>query len=170
MTTTSPTPTRRPGGVPSDRAERLEVGPTVADVMLRRPKVLPARATILDARELLADPHVHLALIVDEADALVGTVTRSDLDHPRARGSDAGRALATTLASLEGRTVRPEEAADAVLARMTAIGSRRLAVVSDDGGLLGLLCLKRTGRGFCDDDDVSSRARPRPVRPDGPIR
>ena len=37
-------------------------------------------------------------------------------------------------------------------------GTRRLAVVDDDGDLLGLLCLKRTLDGFCSDADVRARA------------
>ena len=48
---------------------------------------------------------------------------------------------------------------------MSATSSRRLAVVDDDHRLLGLLCLKRSGSGFCSDDDVISRRRAR-IHPD----
>jgi len=44
---------------------------------------------------------------------------------------------------------------------MSRTGRRRLAVVDDGGVLVGLLCLKRTGRGFCSDLDVASRAASR---------
>jgi hypothetical protein len=40
---------------------------------------------------------------------------------------------------------------------MRASGRRRLAVTSDDGTLVGLLCLKASGNGFCSDGDVASR-------------
>jgi hypothetical protein len=36
-------------------------------------------------------------------------------------------------------------------------GRRRLAVVDADGALLGLLCLKASGDGFCSDDGIASR-------------
>jgi hypothetical protein len=41
---------------------------------------------------------------------------------------------------------------------MTATGRRRAAVVSDDGRLLGLLCLKASRAGFCSAQDVRARA------------
>ena len=41
---------------------------------------------------------------------------------------------------------------------MRSHGRRRLAVVDRSGHLLGLLCLKRSGRGFCSDAGVAARA------------
>ena len=41
---------------------------------------------------------------------------------------------------------------------MLAAGGRRLAVVDHRLRLLGLLCLKRSGLGFCSDRDVAARA------------
>jgi hypothetical protein len=41
---------------------------------------------------------------------------------------------------------------------MTTTGQRRTAVISADGRLLGLLCLKARGTGFCSDGDVRARA------------
>jgi hypothetical protein len=38
---------------------------------------------------------------------------------------------------------------------------RRLAVTSDDSRLLGLLCLKANGSGFCSDADVASGGQDR---------
>jgi hypothetical protein len=40
---------------------------------------------------------------------------------------------------------------------MNATGRRRAAVTSDDGTLLGLLCLKASWAGFCSDQDVRAR-------------
>jgi hypothetical protein len=42
---------------------------------------------------------------------------------------------------------------------MRRAGRRRLAVTSEDGRLLGLLCLKASGRGFCSDEDVAARGQ-----------
>jgi hypothetical protein len=42
---------------------------------------------------------------------------------------------------------------------MRQTGRRRLAVVDEDGTLLGLLCLKATGLGFCSDDAIAQRRR-----------
>ena len=49
--------------------------------------------------------------------------------------------------------------------RMLDADRRRLAVVGPDGTLRGLLCLKRTRRGFCSNRDVRSRALDRSARP-----
>ena len=42
-----------------------------------------------------------------------------------------------------------------------AMTGRRLAVVDPQGRLLGLLCLKRSRRGFCSAEDVAERDRER---------
>lgn len=129
----------------------------VADVMLRRPKVLGATATVGDAQAVLADAHVHLVLVVD-GDRLVGTVTRPDLAE-----APVG-APVRSVATLAERTVEPSADAEQVRGLMVSTGLRRLAVV-DDGALVGLLCLKRTGRGFCSDRDVAARAASRASAP-----
>lgn len=134
---------------------------TVADVMVRDPKTLSAAATVQDAVMALQDDHVHLVLVID-ADRLVGTMGRTDVpDRPVAVG-----ARAIDFATLVGRTVRPDAAARDAMAHMRITSIRRLAVVDGDDRLLGLLCLKRTGRGFCSNDDVASRRRPHTHRHD----
>lgn len=124
---------------------------TVLDAMICRPKVLPADATVADVRSLLVDEHVHLALLVSGG-RLVGTVAPADLN-----GSARPEDRAVPLAQLKGRTVAPGAPLGPVRAAMIAAAQRRLAVVDDDGRLRGLLCLKRTGSGFCSDRDVASR-------------
>jgi len=42
---------------------------------------------------------------------------------------------------------------------MQRTGRRRLAVVDGEGRLVGLLCLKASGSGFCSNEDVASRKR-----------
>jgi len=50
----------------------------------------------------------------------------------------------------------------AVVSRaMEETGRRRLAVVDPGGRLAGLLCRKRSGRGFCSDEGVAARAADR---------
>jgi hypothetical protein len=123
----------------------------VRGVMLTEPKTLPACASVDDARAVLAGDHVHMVLLTQGA-TLLGTLTGADLvdvpaDEP---------ALAWSV--LSGRTVPPDASAGVVLGLLVRASSRRLAVVDADRTLLGLLCLKRSGTGFCSDTDVAARA------------
>ena len=124
---------------------------SVGEVMLRDPKRLPADASVADARAVLSDSHVHMVLLT-EGDSLVGTLLRSDLPD----GGNNGPALRWS--ELSGRTAPPSMSAQTARDRMITEGIRRIAVVSDDGMLLGLLCLKRNRTGFCTTTDVASRA------------
>lgn len=126
---------------------------TVDVAVLRRPKTLPAGASVIDVRRLLGD-HVHAALLVDGT-RLVGVVVRDDLEG--AADQDA----ALPLSRLEERAVltgTPLADAQALLARA---GLRRVAVVDAAGDLVGLLCRKRRGDGFCTDAGVAARQRER---------
>jgi CBS domain-containing protein len=122
--------------------------------MVTVPKCLPGDASVDDARDLLRDDHVHLVLLVD-AGVLKGTLLRSDLPAESSPGA------ALPHARLRGRTVLSTAAAQAAMVEMVAGGQRRRAVVDDEGRLLGLLCLKASGRGFCRDADVAARAKER---------
>ncbi|MCW2868525.1 MAG: hypothetical protein JWR20_2713 [Marmoricola sp.] len=127
-------------------------GATVGEAMITRPHLHPADLTVDQARAALDDAHVHLLLLVQDG-RLLGTLTRDDLadQHP---GADPARPLAR----LEGRVVPAGAPLAPVTEEMAARGARRLAVVDDDGGLLGLLCLKRSGTGFCTDEGVAARS------------
>lgn len=135
---------------PDDRP----AGRTVADAMVRHPKTLPSVASVDEALAAFDDDHVHLLLLVDGS-RLVGTLTRGDL--PSVAGAVVGHACA--FATLAGRTVAPTAHVEQAMAEMAAAGVRRLAVVDDEDCLLGLLCLKRRGDGFCSDEDVAARRR-----------
>lgn len=124
----------------------------VRDAMATRPKTLPVSASVDDARWVLADDHVHMVLLT-RGTTLVGTLVRTDLP-PDAPGD--GPALPWS--TLTGRTASPEAAAAPVRELLVRTGLRRLAVVDPDGTLLGLLCLKSSGAGFCSDADITSRA------------
>lgn len=139
---------------------------TVGDAMVRRPKTLPADATIADARSALENDHVHLLLLVSDEGALVGTVAREDLEDREGREGREGReelvpgdGPLASIAVLEGRTVEasmPLERAHAMMGTTW----RRLAVVAE-GRLVGLLCLKRSRAGYCTDEGIEDRARER---------
>ncbi|MCO7219688.1 CBS domain-containing protein [Klenkia sp. PcliD-1-E] len=122
---------------------------TAGEAMVRVPKTCGTGTTIGQARAFFADDHVHALLVVDGAQ-LVAVVERVDLTGP-------DRAPVAALGRLHGRTVPPSEPVAVVAARLRAEGRRRTAVVDDDGRLLGLLCFKRSGRGFCTDADIAAR-------------
>jgi CBS domain-containing protein len=124
----------------------------VRDVMATRPKTLPASASVDDARSALADDHVHMVLLTRGA-ILLGTLVRADLP-PTAPGD--GPALPWS--TLSGRTTAPDVPVAPVRQLLVRAGLRRLAVADADGTLLGLLCLKSSGAGFCSDADITSRA------------
>lgn len=128
--------------------------PTVGDAMLRRARIHRQAATVAEVRALFTDDHVHCALIA-EAGRLIAVVDRGDL------GSAAGGAPAAGYGRLDGRVVRAGADLEATRRAMLRQGRRRLAVIDDDGMLLGLLCLKHSSRGFCTDSDVQARAAER---------
>lgn len=128
----------------------------VAELMLRAPIVLSASEPLDEARRVFESSHVHMVLLTASGrvgERLLGTLVRGDL--PPAGLGPAGPAVAH--ARLEGRTVGAATAAEDARRAMHAAGERRLAVVDRDGRLLGLLCLKRSGDGFCTDAGVASR-------------
>ncbi len=126
----------------------------VGDAMITAPTTCALELTVADARELLLDDHVHAVLVVDRG-VLVAVVERTDLV-----GAPAG-AAAAGYGRLAGRTVGAHVDVGAARSRMSAGGRRRLAVVDDAGQLLGLLCLRRSGQGFCTDDGVAARGAAR---------
>ncbi|MBM9463742.1 CBS domain-containing protein [Aeromicrobium sp. YIM 150415] len=127
--------------------------PTAVDGMLRSPRIEPTGCTVAQALEILTDDHVH-ALLITDGDRLVSVIEREDLET-------AGREdLASVHGLLAERTVPPATELEPLRRQMVAEGRRRLAVVDGDR-LLGLLCLKSSGTGFCTDEGVAARARER---------
>lgn len=130
--------------------------PRVTEVMLCSPIVLAASEPVGEVRRVFASSHVHMVLLTASGrvgEPLLGTLVRDDLPEPG--GASRGDALAH--ARLEGRTVAGDLEVESTRRAMQAAGTRRLAVVDADGRLLGLLCLKRSGDGFCTDAGVESR-------------
>jgi CBS domain-containing protein len=131
--------------------------PTVADAMIRFPKTCAPATTVREARGKLLNDHVHALLVVDSGQ-LLAVVKRVDLT------SASADTPAWRLGLLAGRVVDPDVDLDTAWRWMLAERRRRLAVVDNVGRLLGLLCLKRTGRGFCTDAGVLARARERRIQ------
>lgn len=126
--------------------------PFVADAMITYPKTHHIDTAVDEIRAFFEDDHVHLALIVGTDRRLVTTIERLDLP-----AYSSGLSPAAEVGPLTGRTVSPLASLVVVTAAMLRDRRRRLAVVDDSGRLVGLLCLKKTGLGYCSDDDVRER-------------
>jgi predicted transcriptional regulator len=130
------------GKVPRDEAAGL----LVRDVMVRRPKTLPARSTVAELRAHFENPRVRTALLADDG-RFAGAIAPEELP-PGAAGSDAARAYART----DVPTVGPDATMADALALMDRRLDHRLIVLDADGEtLVGLLCLDTSGAGFCVD-------------------
>jgi hypothetical protein len=127
-------------------------GATVSEAMVTRPKLFGRAVTVDEVARAFRDDHVHVALIVAR-DRLLAVLERSDLTDAAPGGRPA-----LPFGRLTGRTVRPDADLTATWELMRSLGRRRFAVVDGRNTLRGLLCLKRTGLGFCSDADVSARA------------
>lgn len=141
--------------MPVDVPASETVRSTVAEVMVRYPKVLPIEAAVGQVRAVFEDDHVHMVLLT-RGSLLCGTVVRGDVPDS---ATDAQKAIC--FAPLAGRTVPATMPTTVVLRSLVARQQRRFAVVDNDGALLGLLCLKARGNGFCSDADVTARAQER---------
>jgi CBS domain-containing protein len=127
-------------------------GQVVADAMIRGPKTHDLDTGVHEIRAFFEDDHVHMALIVAPDRRLVTTIERPDVP-----ASSPGSSPAAELGTLAGRTADPAQALDVVTAGLLRERRRRLAVVDDGGRLLGLLCLKRDGSGYCSDEGIRQR-------------
>jgi CBS domain-containing protein len=126
-----------------DGSRRGLAGSSVAEVMLARPKTLAADATVAEARRLLGGAHVKMLLLAERG------LFRAAITHIPAGADPAAAALAY---AEQVDPLSPDDAAETALARMRARGERRCVVLGADGALLGLLCLDRSGTGFCRGD------------------
>jgi CBS domain-containing protein len=130
-----------------------EVTRTAAQAMLTTPITHPLAVTVREIREFFTDSHVHAALIVSPAGYLRAVVERDDIADGQAPDE-----AAAPLGRLPGRVVTMEASLAEVRLVMKAAGRRRVAVTSNDGRLVGLLCMKASQAGFCTDQDVQARA------------
>jgi predicted transcriptional regulator len=148
----------------ADQLEAAEAPRTVADAMIAAPKISGPEATVRDVKALFENDRVHAVLIAHRG-MLLAVVERSDLDR-----STSDEASALSVGRLSGRVVAGDHSLQAAQRLMTGSGRRRLGVVDEDGRLVGLLCLKRDGRGFCSSADLQSRADERQSARDTSLR
>lgn len=127
-------------------------GTSVSDAMIHSPKLLGPETTIAQVHAFFRDDHVHAALLVDRG-RLLTVIEPVDLI-----GAPPATSPAVTIGRLRGRITRPDADLAATWEAMTALARRRLAVVDSRGNVMGLLCMKRSGLGFCSDADVQARA------------
>jgi predicted transcriptional regulator len=118
----------------------------VKDVMVGRPKTLPADATVADLREQFTNPRMQTALLADGG-RFAGAIAPSEL--PDTAG-DAEPASA--YARVDVPTLGPDAPMTEAIALLEARGDYRLVVLEGEGDratLAGLLCLDRRGTTFC---------------------
>lgn len=152
----------RPGREPAVRTAELcpaSIGAdlSVADSMHTFPKTSRVWTTVGQAREFFRNDKVHALLVVCDG-VLVAVVERADL---AGRGDQESAAAAGRLGD---RVVAPSESLYETWDAMVAVGRRRVAVATEEGRLVGLLCLKRSGSGFCSDAGIGARAEERAAR------
>lgn len=135
----------------------------VRDVMVTAPKLLGPDATVDQIRLVFEDNHVHMALIVAKDRRLLTAIDRSDIPP-----AVDGTARASALGTLVGRTVNPDCLLSTATSDLRSSGRRRFAVTDEQNRLLGLLCLKRSGNGYCSDEGVRARAEERSKAPSRP--
>jgi len=114
---------------------------TVADVMVRRPKTLPADATVADARDALEHASVKLLLLVDGSRfraALSAIPTAAEPSEPAITYADDETPIATE-----------DLPVSTALERLEHRPNGRLVVLGDQQELLGLVCLTTDGKSFC---------------------
>jgi CBS domain-containing protein len=127
----------------------------VADAMIHEPKLCPPDITVAEVQSLFNDTHVHAALIVDGGQ-LISVVERADVSELAPTAEHAAR-----FGCLTDRTISATSSLDTIYRQMVGDGRRRLAVIGRENRLLGLLCLKASGTGYCSDRDVQARGRER---------
>jgi CBS-domain-containing membrane protein len=128
-------------GACGNPAIEIQDGQLVRDVMVPRPKTLPAGASVGDLRRLFGNAHVQTALLVDGSE-FVGAVDRHTVPDHTPDDSPA-RSLATS-----GDVIGPEAPMAEAVARLDERGTDRL-VVLDGPKLVGLMCLTKDRTGFC---------------------
>lgn len=125
----------------------------VREAMVTSPKTLGPLTTVNQVRSVFQDDHIHMALIVDAELRLITTIERPDIPL-----SVDGGTRASICGTLVGRTITPDTLLSTATSVLLSEGRRRLAVTNDRNHLMGLLCLKRSGRGYCSDEGVQARA------------
>ena len=117
---------------------------TVGEVMLARPKTLPADSSVATVRSAFERPTVRTALLADGA-RFVGAIERTGLpaDAP-------DEAPARDYVEADPLTVTPGMPMSEAVGMLGGRDEPRLIVLDEDGFTLrGLVCADGRGTGFC---------------------
>ena len=127
------------------------MGKSIVDAMSKNPCAIEADRSVAYAAKMLKDENVGLAPIV-EKDRLVGVLTDRDIVvRVVAEGKDPDSVRVRDVASRDVVTVDPKQDLDEALKLMARHQVRRLAVVEEDGKLLGVVAQA----------DVAEEAKPK---------
>jgi CBS domain-containing protein len=116
---------------------------TVADVMTKDPVTLSADTSLVEAARAMRDRDVG-AVIVLKGDGrdLCGMVTDRDIAmRAVAEGRDPSEAKLDDVCSHEVISVRPDDSVEAAIRLMREHAVRRLPVVDENGGPVGVVSL-----------------------------
>jgi CBS domain-containing protein len=117
---------------------------TVGEVMIARPKTLPADARVADVRRMFAQSSQRTVLLAHDG-AFRGAIERDRLP-PTAPDGD----LAQRYADIAPATVTPDMTVEQAVDVLDVRTEPRVIVLDADGVTLrGLLCFNRSTSGFC---------------------
>lgn len=117
---------------------------TVGEVMITRPKTLPALASVQEARALFTNPKVLTAVLVD-GEKFAGLLDRDALPEWEPGANSVGVYARTAVP-----TITPDRPVSDAVALMEGEDALRLVVLDEDGATLrGLLCVDHERTGFC---------------------
>jgi CBS domain-containing protein len=110
---------------------------TAEELMTPNPVSISENAAILDAASVLSNREFSALVVINEAGRPVGVVSRTDIVRREAKPSattDVREIMTATVVS-----VRPEDPAWEVIAKMAAFKVHRLFVVDKTGVLIGVI-------------------------------
>ena len=115
------------------------MGQSIKDVMTSNPCSIDAEKSVAYAAKMMRDEDVGLAPIV-EGDKLIGMLTDRDIAiRVVAEGKDPEQVRVRDIASKQVVTIDPQQDLDEALRIMAKHQVRRLAVVEEDGKLVGVV-------------------------------
>jgi CBS domain-containing protein len=110
---------------------------TARELMTPHPVSIPERASVLDAAAVLSNRDFSALAVVDDAGRPVGVLSRTDIVRREAKPS--GKADVWEIMTAAVLSVRPEDPAWEVVAKMAAYKVHRLFVVDRAGALIGVI-------------------------------
>jgi CBS domain-containing protein len=121
----------------SDMSSLTLEAQTAQDLMTPNPVSISEHASILDAASVLSNREYSALAVINDAGRPVGVVSRTDIVRREAKPSsttDVREIMTPTVVS-----VRPDDAAWEVIAKMAAFKVHRLFVVDRTGVLTGVI-------------------------------